>query len=247
VASETVENYLKAIHTLCLESPTADAAMTRIAALVGVTTGSATSMVKKLAGAGLVKYHRFAGVRLTARGRRAALDVLRRHRLVETFLVRTLGLDWALVHPEAERLEHAVSPLVLEALDRHLGRPEFDPHGDPIPRADGLIDQPGLVSLATCPAGSRWRLARVGDQREQTLRFLRDRGLVIGVRLEVLAVEPQGQTITFCTPGSPGVTLGLSAAERLLVVPDGSARGGARPASAAGPRRPARRGRDLRG
>ncbi|MBI5866658.1 MAG: metal-dependent transcriptional regulator, partial [Planctomycetes bacterium] len=135
--SETAEDYLKAVLSLGRESPTGEAAMSRIAAIVGVTTGTATTMIKKLAAARLVRYERFGGVKLTSTGERAALNVLRRHRLVETFLVETLKLDWSVVHAEAERLEHAVSPLVLEALDNFLDRPSVDPHGAPTPDAKG--------------------------------------------------------------------------------------------------------------
>lgn len=117
MASETVENYLKAIYSLCLESPAGEAGMTRLASSVGVTTGTATTMIKKLAAAKLVRYEKNKAVRLSAKGERLALSVVRRHRIVETFLVRTLGLDWADVHDEAERLEHAVSDRLVDKLD----------------------------------------------------------------------------------------------------------------------------------
>jgi DtxR family Mn-dependent transcriptional regulator len=208
VATETAENYLKAIFALAAESATAEAAMSRIAAVVGVTTGTATSMIQKLARARLVRYERFGGVSLTAAGRRAALDILRRHRLVEVFLVRTLGMDWSQVHAEAERLEHAISPRVLDALDRHLGHPAFDPHGDPIPGADGRMREPALVPWSTCRKGDRGTVARVLDQREPTLRFLRRHGLDIGTSLRVHAVEPGAGTIV--VRASRGVTVPLS-------------------------------------
>jgi len=225
VATETAENYLKAIYALAGESATAEAAMTRIAAVVGVTTGTATSMIQKLARARLVRYERFGGVSLTAAGRRAALDILRRHRLVEVFLVRTLGMDWSQVHAEAERLEHAISPRVLDALDRHLGHPAFDPHGDPIPGADGRMREPALVPLSTCRKGDRGTVARVLDQREPTLRFLRRHGLDIGTALRVHAVEPGAGTIV--VKASRGATVPLSevaAASVLLQRPPSSRR-----------------------
>jgi DtxR family Mn-dependent transcriptional regulator len=165
MATEAVENYLKAIYTLCRESPTGEAGMTRIASAVGVTTGTATSMIKKLARARLARYERFGGVSLAPKGTRVALDIIRRHRIVETFLVRTLKLDWSIVNEEAERLEHAISSRVLEALDRHLGHPEFDPHGDPIPGSNGRIAERSLQPLADCAAGERVTLAQVLDQR----------------------------------------------------------------------------------
>jgi DtxR family Mn-dependent transcriptional regulator len=137
MATEAVENYLKAILTLCEESPTGEAAISRIAAVVGVTPSTATTMVRKLAAAKLAKYQKYGAVALTAKGSRTALDVLRRHRIVEQFLVEVVGLDWSEVHAEAERLEHAISPRLLDRLDEMLGRPKHDPHGDPIPDSSG--------------------------------------------------------------------------------------------------------------
>ncbi|MCU0688390.1 MAG: metal-dependent transcriptional regulator [Phycisphaerales bacterium] len=215
--TETVENYIKAIYILAGESPTREAAMSRVAQAVGVTTGTATSMVKRLAHAKLAKYERFGGVRLTAAGSRAALDILRRHRLVETFLVRTLKLDWSVVHDEAERLEHAISPLVLDALDRHLGHPTTDPHGDPIPRADGLIAEPDLRPLHACPVGTHARLARTLDQRQEALRFLREAGLEIDSHLTIRAVEPGAETMTLGNSAGRVVVISLHAARSILV------------------------------
>ncbi|MFM9958082.1 MAG: metal-dependent transcriptional regulator [Phycisphaerales bacterium] len=217
MATETSENYLKAIYSLAAESPTGEAAMSRIAAAVGVTTGTATSMVKKLAGAKLARYERFGGVTLTSKGSKAALDILRRHRLVETFLVKTLKLDWSEVHAEAERLEHAVSPRVIEALDQHLGRPAFDPHGDPIPARDGALVEPELVSLADCKPSASGVIARVLDQREASLRFLRTHGLEVGSKVAVKAVEPGAGTITIANSRGAAVHLSDSAARRVLV------------------------------
>lgn len=217
MATEAVENYLKAIYTLCRESPTGEAGMTRIAAAVGVTTGTATSMIKKLARARLARYERFGGVSLAPKGTRVALDIIRRHRLVETFLVRTLKLDWSVVNEEAERLEHAVSSRVLEALDRHLGHPEFDPHGDPIPGANGRIAERSLQPLSECGAGERVTLAQVLDQREESLRFLQGRGVVVGARLRVRSVEPLAGTLTIENERGERIALGELAARRLLV------------------------------
>jgi DtxR family Mn-dependent transcriptional regulator len=235
MATETVENYLKAIYALGRESPAGEAGMTRIAAVLGVTTGTATSMIKRLADAGFVRYRRFGGVSLTPRGKSAALDILRRHRLLETFLVRTLGLDWSVVHAEAERLEHALSPRVLEALDRHLGRPEFDPHGDPIPDTDGSMPRPRARPLSACRPGERCRIARVLDQREETLRFLRRHRLEIGARLAVHAHEPGAGTIVVRVGRGRRVSLSEDAARRILVEV------GPRHGTRAGPRHASRR------
>ncbi len=219
MATETVENYIKAIYAISREAASGEAGMSRIAGAVGVTTGTATSMVKKLALARLARYERFGGVTLTPKGQRAALDILRRHRLVETFLVRTLKLDWAEVHDEAERLEHALSPRVIEALDAFLGYPAADPHGDPIPDRRGQVREARLTELAGCAAGARARIERVLDQRPEALRFLRAHGLEIGAVVVVRAVEPGAGTVTVSVgvEGGERVSLSTQAAARVLV------------------------------
>ncbi|MBA4027708.1 MAG: metal-dependent transcriptional regulator [Planctomyces sp.] len=217
MATETVENYIKAIFLVCRESATGEAGMSRIASAVGVTTGTATSMVKKLAGARLARYERFGGVRLTPRGTRVALDILRRHRLVETFLVRTLKLDWAIVHHEAERLEHALSPVVLEALDVHLGRPATDPHGDPIPDRGGRLRTGRFGPLASHNAGACVRVEQIADQREMFLRFVATHGLVPGRSVRVRAVDHGARAMTVQSRGAGPVTLAFQAADAILV------------------------------
>lgn len=215
VATETVENYIKAIYTLCQESPTGEAGMSRIAESVGVTTGTATTMVKKLAAAKLAKYERFGGVTLTAKGRKAALDILRRHRLVETFLVQTLKLDWAIVHHEAERLEHALSPVVIEALDAFLGRPSVDPHGDAIPRADGTISSVAGLPLSDFGAGACVRVVRIIDQDAVFLTFVAEHGLRPGALVAVRRVDHAARAMHVQAQGAAAVTLALSAAENV--------------------------------
>lgn len=216
MASETVENYLKAVYTLCGESPAGEAAMSKIAAVVGVTTGTATTMVKKLAASKLARYERFGGVRLTPRGERAALDILRRHRIVETFLVQTLKLDWSAVHAEAERLEHAISPAVLEALDAHLGRPAIDPHGDPIPDALGKTRPRRGEPLSSFRAGSDVRILRILDQDSAFLSFVAKHGLKPGSPATIVGVEPTVQSIAVRAKGHPAVSMAMSAAARII-------------------------------
>jgi DtxR family Mn-dependent transcriptional regulator len=216
VASETVENYLKAVYTLCGESPEGEAGMSRIAALVGVTTGTATTMVKKLAASKLARYERFGGVRLTPKGERAALDILRRHRIVETFLVQTLKLDWSAVHAEAERLEHAISPVVLEALDAHLGHPSIDPHGDPIPDALGKTRPSGGEPLSSFACGSKVRIVRILDQDSAFLSFVAKHGLKPGSVATIVSVEPTAQSIAVQAKGQPSVSMAMTAAARII-------------------------------
>src|SRR3954468_18452916 len=164
--SSTVEDYLKQIY---LEQQAAGAGqlvpMGKLAVAMGVVPGTATSMVKALADSGLVTYEPRGGLRLTRGGEQLALRVLRRHRLVELFLVKVLGLDWSEVHAEAEELEHAVSDKVLERIDALLGHPSVDPHGDPIPPAKGRPQVSAQQSsLVECEAGKSYRVARVVDQ-----------------------------------------------------------------------------------
>ncbi|MBS0190030.1 MAG: metal-dependent transcriptional regulator [Phycisphaerales bacterium] len=216
MASETVENYLKALDALCRESPTGETGMKRLATVVGVTTGTATSMCKKLAAAKLAKYERFGGVSLTAQGRAAARDILRRHRLIETFLVETLKLDWSVVHAEAERLEHAISPVVLEALDRHLGHPSVDPHGDPIPDGKGGVREARGRSLSEFPTGSEVRVTRIADQDAAFLEFVAGHGLKPGASATIVKTDLVGQSIEVEPGGKPRIWLSTSAAGRIM-------------------------------
>ncbi|MFN0058082.1 MAG: metal-dependent transcriptional regulator [Planctomycetota bacterium] len=230
--TETVENYLKAIY--CLETaghvdhvanedrPTSHVAgrpvaLGDVAAAVRVTPGTATTMVKKLAADRLVKYERYGGVTLTAAGEKLALSVLRRHRLVETFLVRTLGMVWSEVHDEAERLEHAISERLLERLDSFLGRPVVDPHGDPIPDGAGKLRKNDLVAIARCKPGITVRLARVLDQRPEFLQFLDRHGLRIDSTLTIVSTEPGAGTVLIRVAKGAAVALSDAAASNLLV------------------------------
>ncbi|MBC8109089.1 MAG: metal-dependent transcriptional regulator, partial [Anaerolineae bacterium] len=165
MASSTVENYLKQIYLEQQSAGTGELVpMGKLASAMGVVPGTATSMIKALADSGLVTYEPRGGARLTRGGEQLALHVLRRHRLVELFLVKVLGLDWSEVHAEAEELEHAISDKVLERMDALLDRPRVDPHGDPIPPAKGKPVDVTLHSLATCELRKKLRVARVLDQ-----------------------------------------------------------------------------------
>lgn len=215
--TETIENYLKAIHALARESPAGEAGMKAIATMTGVTVGTASTMVRRMGEAKLVKYERFGGVRLTAKGERAAIDVVRRHRLIETFLVRTLNLDWSVVHDEAERLEHALSPVVIAALDSFLGHPSTDPHGDPIPRHDGTLREREGVPLPTLRPGASAIVARITDQSATFLRFAAASGLTPGAKLRFLESSTEGGTVRAQVEGHATVTLATMAAQRIIV------------------------------
>src|SRR5436190_5280017 len=174
MASSTVEDYVKQIYLEQLGAADRDdlVSMGRLATAMGVVPGTATSMVKALADAGLVDYEPRGGARLTRGGEKLALHVLRRHRLVELFLVKVLGLDWSEVHDEAEELEHAISDKVLDRIDRVLGHPSVDPHGDPIPSAKGKVGDTPISSLADCPLNRPMKVARVIDQDPPFLQFV---------------------------------------------------------------------------
>jgi DtxR family Mn-dependent transcriptional regulator len=219
VPSSTVEDYLKQLYLAAREQEGAMLSTGQLAALMGVVPGTATSMMKALADSGLVAYEPRQGVRLTASGEQLALHVLRRHRLVELFLVQVLGLDWAEVHDEADRLEHAVSDRVLDRMDAVLGHPAVDPHGDPIPTRRGQVREPARVSLADCPAGEPQRVARVLDQSPAFLRFAERRGLVPGTTVTVGARDPAAEAVLVRVARRKAVSLGASAAAKFLVEP----------------------------
>src|SRR5881396_2911366 len=185
--SSTVENYLKAIYQgqTSLAHDERLVPMGHVASALGIAPGTATTMVKALAESGLAEYEPYSGARLTAAGEKLAGLVLRRHRLVELFLVQVMGMSWAEVHDEAEQLEHVVSERLIERIDDMLGHPTHDPHGDPIPNPDGAITPRDLDSLLTCPLGTTLKVTRITDQDPAFLRFVESNNLKPGQRIEV--------------------------------------------------------------
>jgi DtxR family Mn-dependent transcriptional regulator len=174
-------------------------------------------MIKTLADSGLVQYEPRGGVRLTHGGQQLALHVLRRHRLVELFLVKVLGLDWSEVHAEAEELEHSVSDKVLNKIDAYLGHPSVDPHGDPIPSAKGKVAEPRHQSLADCAVETKFRVARVMDQDPAFLQFVERCGLMPGVAVSVQVRDKLADAIWVRPGDRRAVPLGTSAAAKILV------------------------------
>ncbi|HEX6985256.1 MAG TPA: metal-dependent transcriptional regulator [Planctomycetaceae bacterium] len=216
--SLTVENYLKAILQIGQRSGSDVVATGKIAEELEVSPGTVTSMLKTLADSKLARYTPYEGASLTSEGRALALRMLRRHRLIELFLVKTLGLSWDQVHEEAEHMEHAVSDGLVDAIDAYLGHPAADPHGDPIPTAEGEMRGTGvdLVPLPDCPVGTKVRLARVTNQGGDFLRFLSDAGLDLGRVGTVAANSPEAGLVTLDLDGR-SVPLGHAAAATLLV------------------------------
>ena len=217
--SSTVENYIKVIHAqqVRLTDPDGLVPMGHLAMGMGVTPGTATTMVKALADSGLVHYAPYAGVRLTRAGERLAGMVIRRHRLIELFLVQVIGLRWDEVHDEAEKLEHVVSERLIERMDEMLGHPQVDPHGDPIPDADGTFPQRELHSLLTCPLHVPVTVMRVADQDASFLRFVESHHLKPGQQLAVDARDEVADSVSVHATGGKPLTIGARAASKLLV------------------------------
>lgn len=190
--SQTVENYLKTIFLAQAADPTAGLVpMGQIASTLRVVPGTATTMIKALAESGLVHYEPYMGVRLTAAGEKLAGLVLRRHRLVELFLVKVLGMSWAEVHDEAEQLEHAVSERLIDRIDEMLGRPATDPHGDPIPTAEGELPPFRGQPLTELPAGKHGAIAHVEDEPREIYAQIVAEELHPGMRVEMVEVGPE--------------------------------------------------------
>jgi DtxR family transcriptional regulator, Mn-dependent transcriptional regulator len=223
LSSQTVENYLKTIYL-------AQAAglshrdlvpMGQIATALGVVPGTATTMVKTLAESGLVYYEPYMGVRLTPAGEKLASLVLRRHRLVELFLVKVLGMSWAEVHDEAEQLEHAVSERVIDRIDELLGRPSVDPHGDPIPTAEGTVAPSDNLDLSTAPLDAPMIVTRITNQDSDFLRFIEQHELMPGKVVVVTSRSTNADAVALSGPAGTATTLGTRAARHILVRPRG--------------------------
>jgi DtxR family transcriptional regulator, Mn-dependent transcriptional regulator len=187
--SEAIEDYAKAIYALARRG---DGAVTTNALVerLGVTAGSVSAMLKRLAEMGLARHEPYHGVQLTADGERVALSVMRQHRLLELYLVEHLGVPWDRVHDEAEALEHVISKDLEARIAAKLGHPTHDPHGDPIPDADLVIDEGETRSLDDLTAGERGRFVRVSDSDSEMLRYLDGRGITLGDELEVVERQP---------------------------------------------------------
>lgn len=216
--SSTVEDYIKNIYMVAEKSGQTEVPMGRVAEALAVVPGTATTMVKALSEAGLVLYAPRIGVSLTPQGRALALHVLRRHRLIEQFLVEVLDFDWSEVHEEAERMEHVVSDLLLERIDRYLGHPTEDPHGDPIPSASGELETGDFQTLAECELQRKAVVARISDQDTDFLQYIAQAGLNPGVEVEVAQRSVSAESVELRVGTAQAtITLGLGAAAKVLV------------------------------
>jgi DtxR family Mn-dependent transcriptional regulator len=201
--TRSVEDYLKAIYRL---SPQGRAASTsEIAQRLELSPASVSGMVKRLSEQGLLEHVPYKGVQLTPEGRRAALRMLRRHRLIEAYLVAFLGYTWDTVHDEAERLEHAVSDTMVDRMAAVLGHPTVDPHGDPIPTSDGDIHELESIPLSDIPAGATVEVRQVEEGQADRLRYIASIGLRPGVRVRVVDRQPFQGPITIAVDESTHV------------------------------------------
>ena len=217
--TSSVEDYLKAIYRLSPEGR--PASTSDIAHLLELSAPSVSGMVKRLSELGFLEHIPYKGVQLTEAGRRAALRMVRRHRLIEAYLVEFLGYSWDAVHEEAERLEHAVSDTLVERMAAALGHPAVDPHGDPIPEADGSIHELVCTPLADVPVGETVEIRRVDEREPERLRYLASLGLVPGAVLTVSGHEPFGGPVTVEAAGDQHV-IGQELAQVVLCAGESS-------------------------
>lgn len=215
--TSTVEDYIKTLYVEQQRTPGELVALGKLASAMRVVPGTVTTMVRTLADAGLVRYEPRIGVALSEAGEKLALHVLRRHRLVEAFLVEVLKFDWAEVHDEAEELEHAISDKLLEKMDAFLGRPTVDPHGDPIPSATGQIAPRKLVPLSECEPEAHIRIERIDNQDAAFLNYATSHDLRPGAQLTIVTADAVAGAITVRKKNGSVVALGLPAAKVILV------------------------------
>jgi DtxR family Mn-dependent transcriptional regulator len=213
--TEAVEDYAKALHALAKrsEGPVTTSAL---AERLGVSPGSVTAMLKRMGEMGLVEHEPYRGATLTGEGERVALEVIRHHRLLESYLTDVLGMPWDRVHDEAEVLEHYISEELEERIAAALGDPRHDPHGDPIPDRELEVEPEPGVPLAEVESGAAGTLARVSDSDPEMLRFLAERGIRPGARVTVGEREPFGGSVAIEVDGLPH-SIGAELARRMLI------------------------------
>lgn len=240
--STATQDYLKVIWT-AQEWTDEPLTVSALSVHMGFSPSSVSEAVKKLTNQGLLTHARYGSIALTPDGEKAAVGMVRRHRLIETFLVEYLGYRWDEVHDEAEHLEHAVSDKMVDALSARLGNPVRDPHGDPIPASDGRFPVLDALRLSRCEPGTQGVVARVSDNEPELLRYIAELGLHLDTVVSVVRRQPYAGTLTI-EAGGRTMDLGLPAAEAIWIlqtpagVPDGEPGGeagaGPKPAGAAG-------------
>ena len=214
-SSQSVEDFLKAVYNLQGDS---DRVSTNaLAEALNISAPAVTDMAQRLVDEGTVDYLKYRGVRLTEEGERVALQMLRRHRLIETYLVQDLGYQLHEIHDEAEALEHSVSDRFVEAIARKLGEPSYDPHGDPIPNLEGIMQERNLQPLSTLRLNSPARIRRFIMDDPAMLQNTQERGLMMGVTLEVVERDPFDGPITVRMDAEGTQTIGYKMASSILV------------------------------
>ena len=214
-SSQSVEDFLKAVYNLQRER---DRVSTNaLADALNITAPAVTDMAKRLVEEGTVDYRKYRGVRLTDIGKQVALKTLRRHRLIETYLVHDLGYALHEIHDEAEALEHTVSDRFIEAISRKLGHPQYDPHGDPIPNLDGIMAHRDLQPLSKLALHTPARIRRFVMDDADMLQDTQERGLIMGKTLEVVARDPFEGPITVLLQSQAPMTIGHKMASFILV------------------------------
>lgn len=215
--SSSSQNYLKAVWSLQEWSDEPVTAST-LASRVGVKLSTASDAVRKLREQGFLDHTPYGAMTLTPRGRELAVAMVRRHRLIESFLVQVLGYRWDQVHDEAESLEHAVSDFMVDRIDEHLGFPRRDPHGDPIPRPDGSVHRLDAVLLTGLPEGALVRVERISDEDPELLQFFASHGIGVGTELETRTAAPWSGAIEVRVSGRPEpLLLGPAATDAVWV------------------------------
>jgi DtxR family Mn-dependent transcriptional regulator len=223
VSSVSAENYIKTIFHLSQAVEDGVVKTKAIAEALHIAQPSVTSMLKTLCHAGQIDYQPYQGVRLTDQGRHTALRVIRKHRLIEVFLIETLNFPWDEVHDEAEQLEHALSDRVTDRLDAFLGFPSFDPHGDPIPSRDGRFPSRDAIPLSTLTPPATATITRVTDQTPDVLRYLASHGLTPNTQISLTDALPFDGPLVLhlaAAPPNPPILLSRALARRVLVLPD---------------------------
>ncbi|MEX0770634.1 MAG: metal-dependent transcriptional regulator [Balneolaceae bacterium] len=215
--SQAVEDYLKTIYRLELESKGEGVSTTKIANLMKVSSASVTNMIKRLAKLGMVRYESYYGTTLTDSGRKIALEIIRHHRLLELYLKEIMGYSWDQVHDEAENLEHHISEQFEDKIAELLDHPTHDPHGDPIPTKEGVIPEIASRPLTEVRESKDYLLGRVKNQDPELLRYLDDIGLIPGVRIKVLEKAPLKGPVTIEVEGE-STAIGYDVATHLYVM-----------------------------
>ncbi len=215
MASSTVENYLKALYTLANED--GEINLSDLSVRLGVSKPTVNSMVKKLKQQGWVKYEKYKPLKLTEKGRKAAALIIRKHRLTEMFLVAKMGFGWEEVHEIAEQVEHIKAPAFFDRMDKLMDFPKVDPHGSPIPDAEGNIIDYNYKKLSECHVGDHVRLVALNHSSKEFLEFLDNREISLQLELKIKSIEPFDNTMLVSYHQHPSETLSQKVCDRLLV------------------------------